>query len=270
MVANGRLSLGAELSMSNPIGSQYDNVERSAGLIKAGRHRNLIGGKWDEIGQLQLDFLINAGMKPDHKLLDIGCGCLRAGVKIIPYLDPFNYFGIDREKQLLDVGFNVELKNAGIRERLIRENLYTSSLFKHGRLPDGIIDFGICNSVMTHLPQNFIRICLENTEPYFKIGGKLFITFFELPEDFRFADQYVNAEGVVTNGHKDNYHYYASDMLGAAAGTGWTPRYIGEWEHPRGQNIIEYTRVVNLRPKRKQEPTKVAQDTELALEGDGT
>ena len=241
--------------MSNFITSQYDDLERSAGKIAAGKHRNMIGGKWEEIGQLQLDFLKTAGMRPDHKLLDIGCGCLRAGVKIIPYLNPYNYFGIDRDKELLNVGFNVELKTAGVQDRLLRDNLYTSGLFKHGRLQDDMIDFGICNSVMTHLPLNFIRICLENTEAYFKLGGKLFITFFELPEDIRFADQYTNAEGVLTQGFKDNYHYYASDMLGAADGTGWTPRYIGNWQHPRGQNVIEYTRVVNLRPKRRQEPT---------------
>jgi hypothetical protein len=239
--------------MSNFI-SQYDDVENSAAMMKAGKHRNLVGAKWDEIGQLQLEFLQSAGMKADHKLLDIGCGCLRAGVKIIPYLNPYNYFGIDRDKELLNAGFNIELKKAGIQDRLIRDNLYTSSLFRHGRLPDGVIDFGICNSVMTHLPQNFIRICLQNTENYFKLGGKLFISFFELPEDVLFSDQYINAEGVHTQGYKDNYHYYASDMLAAAAGTGWAARYIGDWNHPRGQNIVEYTRVANLRPKRRHQP----------------
>jgi hypothetical protein len=43
-------------------------------------------------------------------------------------------------------------------------------------------------------------------------------------------------------------------MLAAAAGTGWAARYIGDWNHPRGQNIVEYTRVANLRPKRRQQP----------------
>jgi SAM-dependent methyltransferase len=165
-----------EVSSDKAFGSQYDDDERTASFIARGDHRTLVGAKWDELGQLQLDFLKKEGLRPDHKFLDIGCGCLRAGVKIVPYLDNNNYYGIDRDKGLLDVGHEVELKKAGVKYRLRRSNLYCSRLFKHERLPVNTIDMGICNSVMTHLPQNFIRICLENTEAYFKIGGRLFIT----------------------------------------------------------------------------------------------
>ena len=39
-----------------------------------------IGGLWDQMGQHQFDFLKKKGLKPQHKLLDIGCGSLRGGV----------------------------------------------------------------------------------------------------------------------------------------------------------------------------------------------
>ncbi len=56
-------------------------------------HRNFVGGLWDALGQLQLEFLINSGLQPNHKLLDIGCGCLRGGVHyVIKYL---KYSGTD-------------------------------------------------------------------------------------------------------------------------------------------------------------------------------
>ena len=32
-------------------------------------HRGFIGGLWDELGQLQLEFLIKSGLKQNHKLL---------------------------------------------------------------------------------------------------------------------------------------------------------------------------------------------------------
>ncbi len=38
-----------------------------------------VGGLWDEIGQLQFDFLRAKGLLPRHKLLDFGCGSLRGG-----------------------------------------------------------------------------------------------------------------------------------------------------------------------------------------------
>jgi SAM-dependent methyltransferase len=223
--------------------SQYDDAERTARILaKTGGHRNIVGAMWDEMGQLQLDFLKSQGLQPDHKFLDVGCGSLRAGVKIIPYLDPNNYYGIDAEKQLLDKGYSTELKLAGIEDRLSRDHLYCSRLFKHERLDDGIINFGICNSVITHLPINFLRICLENTARYFQVGGKLFITFFEVPISERFSDPWTNPKGIKTTGFRDPYHYYAADMLYAAERSSWSARYIGDWNHPRGQNIIEYTR----------------------------
>ncbi len=49
--------------------------------------------------------------------------------------------------------------------------------------------------------------------------SRIGIVFFELPKDFLFADQYMNPERMQTQGFKDNYDYYASDMLAAANGT---------------------------------------------------
>ena len=36
-----------------------------------------------------------SGLRPEHRLLDFGCGALRLGVLAIPYLDAGNYFGVD-------------------------------------------------------------------------------------------------------------------------------------------------------------------------------
>ncbi len=53
--------------------------ELSTEDIDAGVHRDFIGGHWDLLGKLQLDFMRDQGLKPDQKVLDIGCGALRAG-----------------------------------------------------------------------------------------------------------------------------------------------------------------------------------------------
>ena len=67
-------------------------------------HREYIGDKWDEIGKLQFDFLIKKGLKPHHKLIDIGCGSLRGGVHFINYLNKKNYFGTDINYDLIKIG----------------------------------------------------------------------------------------------------------------------------------------------------------------------
>ena len=71
----------------------YDDVDGIRMAVSRGQHRDVIGGLWEELGQLQLDFMIREGLKPHHKLLDIGCGSLRGGIHYIRYLDVGNYVG---------------------------------------------------------------------------------------------------------------------------------------------------------------------------------
>ena len=63
--------------------------------LKLGKHRQVVGGMWDEIGTLQFEFLQGRGLQPDDLLLDVGCGSLRGGVRFVEYLNPSRYFGID-------------------------------------------------------------------------------------------------------------------------------------------------------------------------------
>ena len=60
-----------------------------------GRHRDIVGGRWDETGRLQIALLTARGLQPHHHLLDIGAGSLRLGCKAVPYLDPGHYWGTD-------------------------------------------------------------------------------------------------------------------------------------------------------------------------------
>ena len=39
-----------------------------------GRHRDIVGGRWDETGRLQIALLTARGLQPHHHLLDIGAG----------------------------------------------------------------------------------------------------------------------------------------------------------------------------------------------------
>src|SRR5687768_3023376 len=85
--------------------------------IIAGEHRRLVGGAWDEIGSLQLAFMKAQGLRPEHRLLDIGCGALRGGRHFIRYPAPGQYYGIDRNASLLRAGKSVELVAAGLAGR---------------------------------------------------------------------------------------------------------------------------------------------------------
>ena len=50
---------------------------------------------WLKIGQMQFDYLVCHGLKPGMRMLEIGCGNLRAGRLFIEHLDAGDYYGID-------------------------------------------------------------------------------------------------------------------------------------------------------------------------------
>lgn len=101
--------------MSDFSRNTYTNVDRLKERVADRGHRKVIGGRWDQLGNLQLDFLVQRGLQPHHALLDVGCGPLRAGVKLVPYLDPGNYYGIDLSDILIEAGYEGEIVPNGLR-----------------------------------------------------------------------------------------------------------------------------------------------------------
>jgi len=84
--------------------------------MQKGVHRQRIGDMWDEIGQLQFNFLVEQGLLPYHTLLDVGCGCLRGGVYFVPYLENGHYFGMDINESLIEAG-RIELEKINAQRK---------------------------------------------------------------------------------------------------------------------------------------------------------
>lgn len=222
--------------------SAYDDVDGIHIAVNRGRHREAIGGLWDELGQLQLDFMISEGLRPHHKLLDIGCGSLRAGIHFIRYLDVGNYVGIDPNTSLLDAGYEIELASCGLKERMPRGNLICTGDFDLP-CPDGVFDFALAQSVFTHVTLNTIRKCFEQIASKIKVDGTFYATFFEISDSVLSSEPFRHDPGgVVTQGSRDPYHYRFEDLKYAASERRWTPHYIGGWNHPRGQHIAAFVR----------------------------
>jgi SAM-dependent methyltransferase len=51
--------------------------------------------EWDIHGDWQRDFLIEQGLRPEHRFLEIGCGTGRLARKLVPYLDHDRYGGVE-------------------------------------------------------------------------------------------------------------------------------------------------------------------------------
>jgi SAM-dependent methyltransferase len=221
--------------------SNYYDPERAAKYIRSS-HRGYVGGMWPEIGRLQADFLRERGLRPEMRLLDIGCGCLRGGVHFVEYLDPGNYYGVDLWQELLDAGYDVELAALGLQDRLPRENLLCDGEFNFDRF--GVtFDAALAQSVFTHLPLNHIRLCLGRLAPVMRPGAVLYATIFACERDEDWLRPIERADGLFTTGPtSDPYHYRYADIEYAASGLPWTVEPVGDWGHPREQAMVLLTR----------------------------
>lgn len=206
--------------------------------IKEGLHRVRVGGKWDQLGKLQNRFMKSQGMQPHHYLLDVGCGALRAGRKFVRYLEPGHYYGIDINETLLDAGYRREL-GPKMKEKLPRENLAAVDRFECDMF--GVqFDYAIAQSVFTHVPLNHVRLALHQVAKVLKPGGVFYATIFEAPTDLPLDGVLPVAHGLYQE--TNSFWYYASDMEWAASFGPWEYRYIGDWKHPRKQQMVAFTR----------------------------
>ena len=211
-------------------------------ILNPNWYKDAVGGMWEEIGKLQFEFLVKQGLKPEHYLLDVGCGSLRGGIHFIRYLEPGHYFGVDISKELLDAG-KFELK----RNNLIHKN---PTLVQMGDFNFQVLNqkfnFAIAQSVFTHLPLNSIIKCIMNIEKVLVPGGRFYATFFENPKG-KFNLEPVmhprlDGPPFASYFDRDPFHYDFETFKWICEGTTLTVEYIGDWNHPRDQKMIVFVK----------------------------
>lgn len=209
----------------------------SAEGIEKKVHRDFVGGKWDQMGQLQFDFLIECGLKPSHKLLDIGCGSLRGGLHYVKYLDKGNYFGLDINRSLIDAG-KIELEEAGLTNKM--PNLIVDDKFSFEKF-NSKFDFMISVSVFTHLPMNIIVRCLTKARESLSPDGLYYATFFEAPNSAHLETIKQQPDGVTTNYDSDPFHYSIDELSYMAELAQLEINIIGDWKHPKNQRMAAFS-----------------------------
>lgn len=200
--------------------------------------RGRVGGMWDEIGRLQFEYLVSHGLKPSHRLLDVGCGCLRGGVHFISYLADGHYYGIDKNQSLLESGRDKELPLAGLSGR--QATLLCREDFDFSRF-DVLFDFALAQSLFTHLPWNSILRCLVQLQMVLASDGKFFATFFEDVEGVHKTSAITHVPGDITTlPDSDPYHYEFSVFEDLAHRARLRVENLGDWNHPRAQRMMVF------------------------------
>ena len=190
--------------------------------LKAGdRHYRAFVGPpagYDILAALQFNLLTTLGLRETHSVLDIGCGSLRAGRLLIPYLLPERYCGLEPEEWLLREGIENEVGNDLVR---IKKPTFAHNpdfdLSAFGRR----FDFILAQSIFSHATARQIATCFRHCAKCLNPSGLIAATFVLGGED------YTGSEWV----YPGCVRYTEAGMRKMAADAGLCMRII-EWPHP--------------------------------------
>jgi SAM-dependent methyltransferase len=169
---------------------------------------------WLKIGQMQFDYLVSHGLKPGDRMLEIGCGNLRAGRLFIDYLDAGNYYGVDISPDIL-LAAQDTVSEFALQAKL--PYLVLIRDLKLSFLPDRWFTVVHAHSVFSHSPVEVIEECLAHVGRIMAPDG-----FF----DFTFD----RTEGAEHHVLREDFYYRSQTLIALAAKHGLQAQLMEDWQ----------------------------------------
>jgi hypothetical protein len=170
-------------------------------------------------GAFQLLTLL--GLRQYHRLVDIGCGSLRCGRLLIPFLNPGNYLGIEPNRWLVDKGIENELGTDVLR---VKRPTFLFSECPAVLDSAACSNFALANSIFSHASRTQIEGWLRHLSANLCLSGALVATFLIGPEDYD-GDAWVYPACI----------RYRLDTMRALAETHGFRFELLDWRHLHGQ-----------------------------------
>jgi SAM-dependent methyltransferase len=182
---------------------------------------------WLTIGQLQFDYLAAHGLRPGMRMLEIGCGNLRAGRLFIDYLEGGGYYGTDISPDIL-LAAQQTIAEYGLQAKLPHLTLVGD--LKLSFLPDSHFHVVHAHSVFSHSPLPVIDECVAHVGRVMTPGG-----FF----DFTFD----RTDGTEHQVLREDFYYRTETLLDLARHHGFKAEFMPDWaETGHAQSRIRLTR----------------------------
>ena len=171
--------------------SLLKSIRRNRFLPIPPQERNFVGdGDFLAIGcEFLRHFVELGGLRPQDRVLEIGCGIGRMALPLTQYLEaPTGHYigfdvvasGIDWCKQNIEPAYaNFEFRHLDFNNQLYNPE---GRLNEQGTLPfaDASVDFLFMTSVVTHLDPGYTTFYLREAARLLRPGGRLFVTAFVL------------------------------------------------------------------------------------------
>ncbi|XP_050384127.1 uncharacterized protein LOC126800759 [Argentina anserina] len=146
------------------------------GELLTEEHHSNYGEPWAG-GRDVFEFLAQSShLKPDSKVLEIGCGTLRVGLHFIRYLRPGHFHCLERDELSLMAAFRYELPSQGLlhkRPLIVKGDNMDFSRFGS----DVVYDLIYASAVFLHMPGDLVWLGLERLTNKLKpFDGRIFVS----------------------------------------------------------------------------------------------
>src|SRR5690606_37765412 len=166
------------------------------------------------------------GLRPSDRMLEIGCGNLRAGRLFIACLDTGNYYGIDISPDIL-LAAQRTIVEYGLQDKLPHLTPVRDLRFEF--LPEKHFTVVHAHSVFSHSPLEVIEECFAHV-------GRILA-----PEGF-FDFTFDRTEGKEHHVLREDFYYRTETLISLAEKYGLSARFMDDWEkRPHGQSKIRVT-----------------------------
>jgi len=171
-------------------------LENVVGRVRYPAYKYRVGPPemYETLGLHQFELLKACGLRPNHSLLDIGCGSLRAGKFFIPYLDKGNYAGVEPNREILEEGIRHNLDQGTIEEKnptFSNDDQFTLTSFNRR------FDFILAHSILTHAARHQIEKCFAEAQQVVTATSLFFANYNKGKSD------YSGANWISPGGHHD-------------------------------------------------------------------
>ncbi|HRE43774.1 MAG TPA: methyltransferase domain-containing protein [Terricaulis sp.] len=178
--------------------------------------------EYDFMGATQFRLACALGLRETHRVLDFGCGSLRAGRLLMMYLMKGNYYGIEPNAWLVEQAIEHELGGQGIlavKQPSFDHNAdFKSDVF-------GVdFNFIIAQSIFSHAGPELIGRALSNFKASLRPGGLILATFVPNTRQAEFDGEGWVYPGCVT---------YSRETIARFAKNAGLESMALPWFHPR-------------------------------------
>ena len=183
------------------------------------------GDQWLALGRRQFRYLKTHGLEPHHRMLEIGCGNLRAGWRFIRYLDAGNYTGIDISPEIL-LAARETIVERGLQEK--RPVTMLAAGTGLDSLPSQWFDVAHAHSVFSHTPLDVIDGYLQGMRRVLKPTG-----FFDFT--------YNETDGDTWDFLEEDYYFRRQVLIDLAAEHGFAATPMTGWEHKQAKLRLRFS-----------------------------